>query len=698
MSDISVYKAPVKNILPYQNVTLFDVYQEIKSDKHKRITVKLRGITSKAEKGMCKSAEFDYVTFSGTFTKRANTSLIKHSYKICIDIDHVGESSALNELKQQIRSILEPELIFISPSGDGLKVVFHIDISQATHDKYFLAFQNFFKSELITDIDPSCKDVSRATFLCHDPDCFYAETPTIVGKEFITKYTTLAQPAPKEHIPTAPKVAPNSSSVMYLPLQMIHNSSDGMKHYCLLKASRLTGGYIAAGQIDEAEAIRQLEEAIQKKEIVSFPSAQQTILDGIEHGKLEPLEAEQPPTNVTETPPMPIDGFPPFIQELINDCSRIYGTHADLWSFAFFAATSTAIGQSVILKTRFENPPLFWMAVVAPSGMGKTPPLDFALQLIHDLDYRIYLEYQQQMKQYEREVSQWQKGKGVPKPEEPLPCKQYILVDSTPEAMAQALEAHPRGITILREELHGWFLDFGKYTKSGEQQNMLSSWSQQVYKTKRVGRKGEFIKKPNINVYGGIQTGLLTEMAKDNRSVNGFLQRFCFVFPDKIEAPVYNRNELSYDVKSKYRKYITNLLEVIGYREEIWLSDEAEQLYEVFYNKNRDLINSGKQPDYISECTSKFNIIVLRTAVLFHCSQQAINGPGSHYINAPTMQSAITLTEYFRITANKVYGIISQNSSNQKDVAKYLAGLDNSQTDIAKVLKVSQPYINKILK
>lgn len=698
MSDISVYKAPVKNILPYRAATLFDVYQEIKSDKHQRITQKLRGITSKAEKGMCKSVEFDYVTFSGTFAKRANTSLIKHSYKICIDIDHVGESIALSELKQQIRSILEPELIFVSPSGDGLKVVFHIDISQAAHDKYFLAFQNFFKYELSTDIDPSCKDVSRATFLCFDPDCFYTETPTIVGKEFITKYITNTQPATKINNPQAPKVVSDSSSVMLLPLQMINDSIDGNKHYRLLKASRLTGGYIASGQIDESEAIHLLEEAIQKKEIVSFPSAQQTILDGIANGKLEPIEPEVPPTTATQTPPMPIDGFPSFIQELINECSRIYGTHADLWSFAFFAATSTAIGQSVILKTKFENPPLFWMAVVAPSGMGKTPPLEFALKLIHDIDYKVYMDYQKQMKEYDREVSQWQKGKGVPKPEEPPPCKQHILVDSTPEAMAQALEAHPRGITILREELLGWFLDFGKYTKSGEQQNMLSSWSQQVYKTKRVGRKGEFIQKPNINVFGGIQTGLLTEMAKDNRAVNGFLQRFCFVFPDKIEAPVYIRNELSYDLKLKYRKYITNLLEFIGYREEIRLSDEAELLYEVFYNKNKDLLNSGKQPDYISECTSKFNIIVLRTAVLLHCSQQACNGSGSHFINAPTMQSAITLTEYFRITANKVYAIISQNNSTQKEVVKYLSSIGNSQTDIAKVIKVSQPYINKILK
>jgi len=698
MSKISAYKAPVKNILPYQSMSIFDVFQEIKSDRHKRITNKLRGIASKTEKGMCKSVEFDYVTFSGTFTKRAITSLIKHSNKICVDIDHVGESSALLDLKQQVRSILEPELMFISPSGDGLKIVFHIDISQATHDKYFTAFQNFFKTELHTEIDPSCKDVSRATFLCHDPDCFFTETPTKVGKAFIAKYSTLAPLKPKQSIPTQSKEEIEASSIMHLPLQIIKDSVEGNKHYRLLKASRLTGGYIAAGQIDESDAIHFLEQEIQKKEIVSFPAAQQTILDGIANGKLQPIEQEQTVEKNVETPFMPIDGFPQLIQDLIAECCRIYGTHRDLWAFAFLAATSTAIGQSVIVRTKFENPPLLWLAVVAPSGIGKTPPLDFALEQIHDIDYRNSEEYQKEMKQYEKEVSQWQKGKGIPKPDEPPPCKQYILVDSTPEAMAQALEANPRGITIVREELHGWFLDFGKYTKSGEQQNMLSSWSQQVYKTKRIGRKGEFIKKPFIDVYGGIQTGLLNEMAKDNRAVNGFLQRFCFVFPDTLEAPLYNRNVLSYEVKTHYRKYIANLLNQTGFREEIRLSSEADLLYEDFYNKNRALINLGKQADYISECTSKLNIIVLRLAVLFHCSQQAINGTGTNFVNAPTMQSAINLSEYFRLTANKVYGSISQTNSKQKDVAKYLASIGNSQSNIAKVMKLSQPYINKILK
>jgi hypothetical protein len=264
-----------------------------------------------------------------------------------------------------------------------------------------------------------------------------------------------------------------------------------------------------------------------------------------------------------------------------------------------------------------------------------------------------------------------------------------------------AMSATPRGITILRDELAGWFNDFGRYSKSGEQQNMLSTWSQQPFRTNRKTGDNDFINKPFTDVFGGIQPGLLNEMAKDNRALSGFLQRFCFVFPDHIKAPVYNSREITEDRKAQYRNYINRLLSIPDFRQEIRLSGEASQLYEDFYNKNATLNNSGKQPDYINEVNSKLNIIVLRAALLFHLSQWACTGTDTPYISDSTMQSAIRLAEYFRLTAKKVYRIISKERSGitNKDVVKYLTSLGhNSQTDIAKVLDISQQSVSKTIK
>lgn len=393
---------------------------------------------------------------------------------------------------------------------------------------------------------------------------------------------------------------------------------------------------------------------------------------------------------------MPIEGFPPFIQRLIGECVRVYGTHPDLWAGAYLAASASALGQSVVLKTQFENGPLLWIAVVAPSGMGKSEPLHKAFRPLFDIDHRASEKHKDEITQYQLDKKNSKKGDIISTP--PPPCVQNILIDSTPEAMAKALSANPRGITILRDELHGWFMDFGRYSKSGEQQNMLSTWSQQPFKSNRANGENIFIKAPFINVIGGIQPGVLPEMAKENRSLNGFLQRFCFIFPDKIEVPTYRSEELSYEIIEEYRKYIKKLLSKTGYRDVIKLSDQAATLYGTFYNKNAALNNAGKQPEYLNEVNAKLNIIVLRIALVFHCAHLACDSKKGDLIGLDTMESAIRLAEYFRLNAQKVYTAISQTSTDKKEIAKFLSALGNSQNVIADVLKVSQPYINKVLK
>ena len=701
MNNVSVFKAPVKNTVPFRAVSLPDVAKVVKSTKYKNITDKLRGLASPDEKGMCKASEFDYTTFSGTFSKRANNSLIDHSNYLCTDIDHVGDHVAINLLKQQVSSIYEPALMFVSPSGDGLKIIFAIDTSKATHEQYFIALQAFFRKELHTEIDEKCKDVSRATFLCHDPDCFYTETPTVLGIDFISKYSPIMPAATIQKPPAASEAIIDTSVIIERLIVWLNKTQSFVTGNRNKYISELCGAFNRYG-IDENTALDTLLQYAES----GFPESSiratvrsiyaNTSLHNTAHFEAPTGQQKEPgePEEVV-TPLMPIDGFPDFIQHLINECTRIYGTHRDLWAAAFFAASSTAIGQSVMLKTQYENTALFWLAVVGASGVGKSEPFRFAFRQIHDMDYKAFEQHKKEARQYNID----KKAKGDTPPE-PLPCKHNIIVDTTPEAMAKAMSGNPRGITIMRDELHGWFMDFGRYSKSGEQQNMLSTWSQQVFKVLRSNGDDLFINNPFVNVFGGIQPAVLPEMAKDNRAVNGFLPRFCFVFPDKIETPRFQREELPAEMTTYYHSYIERLLNISGNREEIRLSNEALNLYGDFVNKNAAINDSGKQADYLNEVNAKLNIIVLRTSIVFHFAEYACTGNSPSEVNQSTMKAAINLCEYFRVTAKKVYNILNQSTdrNNKKEVAKYLQMLGNSQNEIANVLKVSQQYISKINK
>jgi len=68
-------------------------------------------------------------------------------------------------------------------------------------------------------------------------------------------------------------------------------------------------------------------------------------------------------------------------------------------------------------------------------------------------------------------------------------------------------------------------------------------------------------------------------------------------------------------------------------------------------------------------------------------------------ISAEQMNNALEITEYFRGTALRVYEKMSQQSGvDKKTIIKYCSELGASQNAIAAFLKVSQPYVAKILK
>lgn len=167
----SYFKAPVSNIHPKNTLSLVEVYELIKSTPYSSITEQLRAIKTKDEARKFKASKFDYATFSGTFEKRNDKALISHSGLLTIDFDHIPN---LQQLKNQLLKdeYFETELLFVSPSGDGLKWIIPIDINESTHQNYFKAIANYIKAEYQLEVDKSGKDVSRACFLPSDPEVF----------------------------------------------------------------------------------------------------------------------------------------------------------------------------------------------------------------------------------------------------------------------------------------------------------------------------------------------------------------------------------------------------------------------------------------------------------------------------------------------------------------------------------------------
>ncbi|MBK8872984.1 MAG: hypothetical protein IPN13_03290 [Bacteroidetes bacterium] len=204
-SIFSLFKNPITNKHPERDVDVKDIFKLISSDQFAHQTEYLRSLKGKESARKYKATAFDYVTFNGRFTSRQDDALIKPSGLFIIDVDHLGDTS--DQFKKSIVSdkVIRPLLVFKSPSGDGYKVVIKIDpkiINYQAKSNIMLpiwgAVNRYFEinySHLIKGdskncyIDKSGKDLSRACFICHDPEAFIdIESNVELGEEFLNEF------------------------------------------------------------------------------------------------------------------------------------------------------------------------------------------------------------------------------------------------------------------------------------------------------------------------------------------------------------------------------------------------------------------------------------------------------------------------------------------------------------------------------
>lgn len=167
----SFFKQPITNTTPKKSLDLLYIHNLIKYNHYQEQTQRLRTISETKAARSYKAQNFDYVTFSGSFSKRNDASLLKHSGLLTIDFDHIKD---IEKLKSDllVDDYFETELMFTSPSGDGLKWIISIDLNDDSHAVIFNAISNYIKYAYNIEVDKSGKDISRACFLPHDKNVF----------------------------------------------------------------------------------------------------------------------------------------------------------------------------------------------------------------------------------------------------------------------------------------------------------------------------------------------------------------------------------------------------------------------------------------------------------------------------------------------------------------------------------------------
>ena len=196
-----------------EHKTISTILEEIKTGKYKHAIVYLRKSLSEKKEEAYNKAKKSLPAFtpSGKFVGgRKLEFLAKYSSCIILDIDKLTAAD-LQNAKHLANQSEFTFASFISPSGNGLKILVKINSDKANHKEAFLLVQAHYESILKLEIDKSGKDLTRLCFYSYDENLYYNENSKIFS-------VTEQEKEPKANIErefkrTEPTIVINSDAI-----------------------------------------------------------------------------------------------------------------------------------------------------------------------------------------------------------------------------------------------------------------------------------------------------------------------------------------------------------------------------------------------------------------------------------------------------------------------------------------------------
>ena len=378
--------------------------------------------------------------------------------------------------------------------------------------------------------------------------------------------------------------------------------------------------------------------------------------------------------------PFPVEAFPEAIQQIIHAANKGLNFPIDFLGASMLYTIGLCIGNThrvKVTKGWTENAVLY-IALVGRPGTNKSHPLSFALKPIETKDSQSYKEYEAQKQVYEQAITTNKKGgdqqdtEGLTKPV----WQKFLVSDFTPEALKEVHKFNKRGIGVYVDELAAWFKNFNRYHKGAEQEFWLSIWNSKTINIDRKGCDPIYLPQPFIPVIGTIQTGILDQMTKDNRTENGFIDRILFAIPDKLEKRYWSETEIDSESIENWENIISNLLGLSFDLDENHTPDpkileftpEAWQVLKQWQKKNTDLSNNANN-EALESIYAKLEQYTIRLALILELARWSCGEGDKQAVGIEAVNGALQLIEYFRKTAIKVGGIISdplENYANDK--------------------------------
>lgn len=380
--------------------------------------------------------------------------------------------------------------------------------------------------------------------------------------------------------------------------------------------------------------------------------------------------------------------------------AEVYGVPVEIPAVSVLAAIASMSRKCIYSEDCHLNYSQLWIMIVARSGVGKTKPLHIAFQPVLEADKHNWDIYCREKNEYDRKIAaakQKDKERLVP------PVYRHRLVsDTTPEALFKKVYEND-GITIFRDELAGWFKDFGRYAKSGEVQNYLSMFDNTPIQLSRKTDGHTFIANPYLSIVGTIQPEVLKSVLKQEQmEFNGMAQRFLFAFPDNQNRAYLSSEKIDGELNAYYMRLIESINDLgDGKPVKVTYTDGAWDAIRNFDKEITDRTNASPN-DYLSAMYSKMEVHLFRLIlVLWYVERYETQNLSNNFIDAPLTDKGIRLCKYFLSCGEKVFDLMQENETRPAITNERLLRMlaeryrIKSQSKLADALGISQQAISK---
>lgn len=395
----------------------------------------------------------------------------------------------------------------------------------------------------------------------------------------------------------------------------------------------------------------------------------------------------------------PTDGLPLVIAEFAAEVAEVYGVPVEFPALSALCAISSVIRKKFVLNNgNYKNFGQLWVMFVAPPGVGKTEPVSAAFRPLQHLDKISYDNYQKQIVDWKRETLEAKQNK-ILEPDKPV-FKQCLIDDFTPESLYQIMFRNEGAISLYRDELSGWFADFGRYSKNGEVSRYLSIFNNAQFCINRKSEEPIQIPEPFMTICGTIQPEILNAtLANNSLKENGFANRFLYVYPQNIKKQKYREKLPDLDILKNYEQLISHCYSLPKSTVEYILSNEAKELFIHFANRTTDLVNNTTD-NFLRATYAKMEIQALRISLIIQIVRGVSNQQewNNAVIHPDAMQYAIQLCEYFNHCVLNIGKPVAEKSLTTSDAIRMINreyGIANKQL-FADSIGVSRQYISKL--